>query len=146
MEKNLLERACSHRLVFARCWPVKPKSSLGGFSFGFRPQSGDTDGCGPDTLHGPVLMSEHVNETGCAMWEPARGGLKLGTTENRLSDVCHVGVDRPGLASTGAGQVPDSLNSLPLAAVGSPPVTWLIDSPPPVWWAKSTAPAMEKEK
>ena len=78
------------------------------------------------------------------MWEPARGGLKLGTTENRLSDKCHVGVDRPGLASTGAGQVPDSLNSLPLAAVGSPPVTWLIDSPPLVWWAKSTAPAMGK--
>ena len=77
-------------------------------------------------------MSEHVNETGCAKWEPARVGLELGTNENRLSDVCHVGVDRPGLASTGAGQVPDSLNSLPLAAVGSLPVTWLIDSPPPL--------------
>ena len=27
-------RACSHRLVFARCWPVKPKSSPGGFFMG----------------------------------------------------------------------------------------------------------------
>ena len=32
--QNLLERACSHRLVIARCWPVKPKSSLGGFLLG----------------------------------------------------------------------------------------------------------------
>ena len=53
-------------------------------------------------------MPEHLNETGCAKWEPARVGLELGTNENRLSDVCHVGVDRPGLARMGAGQVPDS--------------------------------------
>jgi hypothetical protein len=31
--KNLLERACSHRLS-ARCWPVKPKSSPRGFFIG----------------------------------------------------------------------------------------------------------------
>ena len=37
--QNLLERACSHRLVIARCWPVKPKSSLGGFFIGL-------SGCG----------------------------------------------------------------------------------------------------
>jgi hypothetical protein len=29
--QNLLVRACSHRLVSTRCWPVKPKSSLRGF-------------------------------------------------------------------------------------------------------------------
>jgi hypothetical protein len=32
--QNLYVRACSHRLVIARCWPVKPKSSLRGFFIG----------------------------------------------------------------------------------------------------------------
>ena len=62
----------------------------------------------PSYLTWDLLMPEQENETGCAKWEPARVGLELGTNENRLSDKCHVGVDRPGLASMGAGQVPDS--------------------------------------
>jgi hypothetical protein len=33
--KNLLVRVCCHRSAF-RCWPVKPKSSLRGFSLGIR--------------------------------------------------------------------------------------------------------------
>ena len=38
--QNPLVGACSHRLVRARCWPVKPKSPLKGFSFGAEDPTG----------------------------------------------------------------------------------------------------------
>jgi hypothetical protein len=71
-KQNLLERACSHRLVSARCWPVKPKSSLGGFSLGRPTAERRYRRLGPATLHGQVLMSEHLNETGCALFRSRR--------------------------------------------------------------------------
>ena len=132
--QNLLERACCHRLVLARCWPVKPKSSLGGFSFGSPTAERRYRRLGPATLHGPVLMSEHSNETGCAKRrEPARVGLNLGTNENRLMTKCRVGVDRPWLQfdrnrcliveqiAPGSGGIPGSgrLTLLPLSWVGT---------------------------
>ena len=67
--QNLLERACSHRLVIARCWPVKPKSSPGGFFIGHF-DCGYVDG---------VSTPAHSlrADTGGQLWKHRNGVAKL---------------------------------------------------------------------
>jgi len=67
--KSLLVRACMH-FTLAECWPVKPKSSQGGFSLGIRLWTAQTAHCRRRNC--PRVLRGSSKRT-CDMSVPERG-------------------------------------------------------------------------